>query len=277
MSHDFYDSNATVSPISPQEKNHFFSGHSHSFDIGIAQHLGVNAAIVFNHIIYWLRINKQKSYNFIENKTWMYETISEISKFLGYLSEKQVKTAIRTLVDNGLLIEGFHSKNKFDRTTWYSVPDEEFLDPQKIFTKSPTGPVGNPYRADGKSLQGSCIIQDKHQDKHQENNTNTPPTPKGEVAKATCAFGSFVILKDGEYKTLSEKFGKILLDATIEEMNDYCAASKPKGYTDYAAALRQWMRKRKSSPSQAYMGKTLDRRTKNIDGTPVSSPVDGRF
>ncbi len=277
MSQSFYNSNATVCPISTQEKKQNYSGHSHSFDVGIAQQLGVNAAIVFNHIIYWLRTNKQKSYNFIENRTWMYETISEISKFLGYLSEKQVKTAVKTLVDNGLLLEGFHSKNKFDRTTWYAVPDEEFLDPQKIFTKSPVGPVGKPHRADAKSLQGSCIIQDKHQDKHQENNTNTPPTPKGEVAKATCPFGSFVILKDGEYKALSEKFGKILVDTIIEEMNDYCLSSKPKGYLDYAAAIRQWIRKRKESPKHNYTGKTIDRRTKNMDGTPVSSPVDGRF
>ncbi len=107
---------------------------------------------------------------------------------------------------------------------------------------------------------------------------NTPPNPqKGGAAKAACVFGSFIRLKEGEYESLQELFGKKIVDSIIEEMNDYCAASNPKGYKDYAAAIRQWIRRRKTPSPNSYQKSSIDRRTKNLDGSPVESPADGRF
>ncbi len=62
-------------------------------------------------------------------------------------------------------------------------------------------------------------------------------------------------------------------------MNDYCEASRPKGYASYSAAIRQWISRRKSMPitSTGFKTNTVDRRTKNIDGSPVNSPADGLF
>lgn len=272
MNPDFYASKDTASLNLNQEDSPCFSGHSHSFDTGLARHLGVNAAIVFNHIVYWLKINKFKNQNFIDGRTWMYETISQISEFLGYLSEKQVRDAVRILKENGLLIEGNYNQNKFDRTTWYALKNEDDPYFQKMFSKRPVGQMHPPSRANGKAPQGNCIIQDNNQDKYQENNTQT----QGTAAKAACLFGSFVRLKNGEYESLIDKFSKKVVDEVIEEMNDYCAASKPKGYGDYAAAIRQWIRRKATTP-KSYAGQKVDRRTKNMDGTPVESPADGRF
>jgi hypothetical protein len=85
-------------------------------------------------------------------------------------------------------------------------------------------------------------------------NNNTPPNPKkGETpdgvkpAKAgrVCeSFGSHVKLTKEEHKDLIDAHGEATISSIIEEMNDYCLASKPKGYSNYAAAIRQWLRKR---------------------------------
>ena len=105
---------------------------------------------------------------------------------------------------------------------------------------------------------------------------NTPPNPqKGEVC---VKFGSHVKFKPGEYEKLIEEHGKALIDELITEMTDYCLASKPEGYKDYAAALRQWIRKRKKNPvsSNNYI-KEIDRSTKDINGNPVENPYKGVF
>lgn len=137
------------------------TGESFGFDAGIARHVGVGAAIMFGHITYWLRYNAQKGQNFIEGKTWMYESIPEMSEFLGFMTEKQIRTAITILVDNGYLIEGCHSKNKFDRTTWYSVPDNSWIKFKNKDTKRPTGRMDEAQEAHPKGVQGACIYNDQ--------------------------------------------------------------------------------------------------------------------
>ena len=107
--------------------NQIISGYSHSFDVGVARKLGTNAAIVLNHIMYWLRINKIKNENQKDGRTWMFETTKDMADFLGYMSEKQVRLAIDILVKNNLLVKGHFHKNHFNRTNWYALYDEEVI------------------------------------------------------------------------------------------------------------------------------------------------------
>lgn len=110
------------------------SGHSHSFDTGIAQYVGIEAAIVFNHIVYWLKINAQKAdAKMINGRYWMYETNKQISDFFGYFSEDQIQRILKKLVDSGLILKDNFNKNKFDRTSWYAIADEDTF--KKMFSK----------------------------------------------------------------------------------------------------------------------------------------------
>ena len=92
---------------------------------------------------------------------------------------------------------------------------------------------------------------------HTQKKDSTKDTHK-EAAKAACVFGSFVRLKQEEFESLNEKYGKQLVSEIIDEMNDYCAASRSKGYNDYAAAIRQWIRRRKQAPSGNYRGPQVE-------------------
>lgn len=142
------------------------SGYSHSFDVGVAQQLGVNAAIVLNHIIYWLRINKKKNENQHDGRTWTYETNKEIADYFGYLSEKQVRTAIDVLEENGLLIKGHYHKNHFNRTNWYAVYDESLIEDKPHL----------PCRANALDTQDNSDLAHRANvyinNKHKQNNNN---------------------------------------------------------------------------------------------------------
>lgn len=112
----------------------------------------------------------------------------------------------------------------------------------------------------------------KKENNEKKENTHIPLFEKSGIVFVS--FGSFVKLKETEHAELCQKFNPTLVTQVIEEMNDYCAASKPGGYRDYAAAIRQWIRRRQTDKKSSF---SVDRRTKNINGTPVESPVDGRF
>ena len=104
------------------------SGFNISLDLGIAQNLGIDAAIIYNHITYWLKINARKSETeLIEGKYWMYETNKQMADFFGIYTEDQVSRAIKKLTDAELIIKKCLSKNPFDRTSWYTVSDQGLL------------------------------------------------------------------------------------------------------------------------------------------------------
>jgi hypothetical protein len=118
----------------------YFAGHAHSCDVGIACAVGLEAAHVFNHIVYWLKNNAAKNKSKIINgRHWMYETQKEISDCLGYLSEDQVCRAIKKLVDFGLILAENHHEDKFKKTNWYAIFDDQIylkdLGNKKMFTK----------------------------------------------------------------------------------------------------------------------------------------------
>ena len=100
------------------------SGHSHSFDVGVAKTLGINAAIVLNHIIYWLRINCAKDHNVYDGKVWMYESQQDIANYLDYMTLDEVKKAVVKLLDAGVLIKGNYNANPFNKTSWYTTADQ---------------------------------------------------------------------------------------------------------------------------------------------------------
>lgn len=69
---------------------------------------------------------------------------------------------------------------------------------------------------------------------------NDPEPDKGHPKRS---YGGYVKLSDPEYRKLCEDHGEDQVKDLIEEMNDYILAQGKK-YKDYAAALRQWFRRR---------------------------------
>ena len=103
------------------------AGFNHSFDVGIAVACGIEAALLYNHLTFWLVHNKIQGINQINGKTWTYDTSEAITKYFPYFTPKQIKYALAKLCDAGIIIKAQLSPDKFNKTNWYSLADETVL------------------------------------------------------------------------------------------------------------------------------------------------------
>lgn len=93
----------------------------HSFDSDIAKTVGVNAAVIFQNIVWWCERNAVKGRNIHDENAWTFNSVSQFSKMFPYLTAKQIRTALDRLIDGGFLEVGSYNKDLRDRTKWYAV------------------------------------------------------------------------------------------------------------------------------------------------------------
>lgn len=80
--------------------------------------------------------------------------------------------------------------------------------------------------------------------------TNKPPNPRGgdepggSGLRENMAFGKFVSLAKDDYYLLCSGSGKEVIDGIIDEINDFLSSTGKKPYKDYAATIRNWLRRR---------------------------------
>ena len=96
----------------------------HYFDTEIAKECGINAAIIFENLAFWVRHNEKNGKNNRDGRYWVYQTQQELSEQFDYLSVKQVRTALEKLEVAGYIIKGNFNRHGYDRTTWYTITDK---------------------------------------------------------------------------------------------------------------------------------------------------------
>lgn len=96
----------------------------HYFDVDVAKDCGINAAIIYENIKFWIDHNEKAGKNLKEGKTWMYSTQVELSEQFEYLSVKQVRTALEKLEAAGYIIKGNFNRSGYDRTCWYALGEK---------------------------------------------------------------------------------------------------------------------------------------------------------
>ena len=99
----------------------------HHFRVDIAEKVGVNAAVIYNSIVWWCSKNKDNNESYHDGYWWMFHSRSAWVKSFPYLTEQNIKTALAKLCDAGLIVKGCFNEDKFDRTNWYAVTDKGSL------------------------------------------------------------------------------------------------------------------------------------------------------
>lgn len=163
----------------------------HSFDVSLAAQYGVEEAILIHHFQYWIQHNKNQSRNFLNNRTWMYQTREEIAAHFPYLSFKTVRRICEQLVSKGVLITGNFNKKGFDKTLWYAFREEEkFINSYENsnnFYEGPNGHIEKPERAFGDAQTGTPIPNTKTYSKTNSSSNAgvraTPPTQPSDPEK----------------------------------------------------------------------------------------------
>lgn len=98
----------------------------HSFDVDIAQAYGVNAAIILNNMYFWVEKNKANETNFHDGRYWTYNSVKAFSKLFPYLTPRAIGTALKKLIDDGLVVTGNYNKSSYDRTLWYAITEKGY-------------------------------------------------------------------------------------------------------------------------------------------------------
>lgn len=94
----------------------------HSFDPEIAKSVGMNAAVIYQNILFWCEKNAANGKNIREGRAWTYNSRSAFEVLFPYLTPKQIRTALDKLLEVELLVSGVFNKDARDRTKWYAVP-----------------------------------------------------------------------------------------------------------------------------------------------------------
>ncbi|MBR1750894.1 MAG: hypothetical protein IJ740_08450 [Ruminococcus sp.] len=122
----------------------------HSFDIDIATEYGVNAAIILNHILFWVEKNEANNQHYHDGRYWTYNSIKAFTVLFPYLTDKQVRVALDKLINGGLVMTGNYNEMRYDRTMWYALTDKG----KSICRK---GKIHLPLLANGFALEGEPI------------------------------------------------------------------------------------------------------------------------
>lgn len=92
-----------------------------SFDIDIANNVGVLGAIIFNHILTIIRHNEANDENFIDGKYWARCSFKAFQELFPYYSRNQFRYAVKKLLETRLLIKEAKEENGTDRTNFYAL------------------------------------------------------------------------------------------------------------------------------------------------------------
>lgn len=96
----------------------------HYFEVEVAAEVGINAAVVFENIAFWILHNEKQGKNERDGVHWMYATQKDLAAQFDYLTEKQVRTAIDKLKAADYLRVGNYNRHGYDKTLWYSFGEK---------------------------------------------------------------------------------------------------------------------------------------------------------
>lgn len=103
----------------------------HSFSVEVAKSCGVNAAVLFTNISFWVEHNKANRVNEHDGKYWTFNSMQAFTELFPYLSKRQIETALKKLENDGLIETGNYNKLPFDRTKWYTITAKGYRISQK--------------------------------------------------------------------------------------------------------------------------------------------------
>lgn len=190
------------------------------------------------NIGYWIKENEANERHFYDGTYWTFNSRRAYKELFPYLSERQIDTAFRKLIDDGVLITGNYNKLAYDRTLWYAL-----------------------------TQKGKCILHFDGMDCVEMSNgfsSNVSPIPDvNPVVNASVnpnnkdkkqKYGEYknVLLSDGDMDKLKSEFPRDWKQR-IERLSEYMA-SKGAKYKDHLATIRSWARKEKEQRNSQATG-----------------------
>ena len=208
----------------------------HIFDVDIALRYGVNAAVLLENIGYWIKRNEANGTNFYDGAYWTFNSRRAYKLLFPYMSERQIDTAFKKLIDDGVLKTGNYNKLAYDRTLWYALTKKgECI---LHFDGMESREMCNGFEQNVEPIPD--INADINADVNANNNAaSADATPKPTRHK----YGMYknVLLSDEDMEKLKTEFPADW-EKRIERLSEYIE-SKGAKYKNHLATIRAWARK----------------------------------
>lgn len=92
----------------------------HSFKVSVAEEYGVFEAVLIHCLVYWIDTNRKNNRNFYNGAYWTHNTIKALEEMFPYASQRQIRYALKNLIDKGIIQTARFNTDTRDRTLWYS-------------------------------------------------------------------------------------------------------------------------------------------------------------
>lgn len=96
-----------------------------AFDERLAVKYGLEEAVMLQSFIFWIRKNAANGDNYFEGHWWTYNSHVALGRLFPFWTQKQLRRIIASLVRQGGIVKGDFNPNRFDRTCWYRLGDDE--------------------------------------------------------------------------------------------------------------------------------------------------------
>lgn len=221
----------------------------HHFDIDLAKKYGILEAVLLDNFCFWTAKNAANEVHIHEGRVWVYNSIKAFGEMFPYASQKQIRSALAHLENEGLIVAGNFNESAYDRTKWYALTDD-------ALSICPTGQMHLPSRANRLSQEGkpipytivppdiiesgsSSLILNKY-------NITTPPTPPEDAdagwLRVINAYETNIgLLPTGKaFENLLSYYGDLGADVMVYaiELTNVAQPDRPKPYL--AKLLASW-------------------------------------
>lgn len=115
----------------------------------LAEMLGSSdRALLLQQIHYWI----EKSGIEHDGRKWVFNSVATWHKQFSWISERTLRSILKYLEDEGILLTGNYNKLKFDRTKWYTIDYDRLEKLENAFGKSCQMEKENFSESNGKNL-----------------------------------------------------------------------------------------------------------------------------
>lgn len=83
--------------------------------------VGVEAAVLYQNISFWVETNRANNKNFFEGKYWTYNSARAFSELFPFWSSSKIVRLLIKLEEKKLIESGEFNQRGYDRTKWYTT------------------------------------------------------------------------------------------------------------------------------------------------------------
>jgi len=96
----------------------------HSFDVDVAVSYGIEQAVLLHDMFFWVKKNEANNTNFFNGRYWTFNSVKAFTELYPYMSVQKLRTTLKKLEENDLIMKGNFNKSPYDRTCWYTLTDK---------------------------------------------------------------------------------------------------------------------------------------------------------